>query len=281
MRRGLGVAFAAWAALTSLVCGARAELPRDYFLDAPAAGTFSHSDAYNVGAQQSIEYRGHLEEGMSMAHVRASGIVSYPYAEGSLNLDARVFLFTLGASGAYRQVYRDHTFLPGESRTRQARLDRESERNFGSQGYFWGEGRLRFVVPLDPFFMVNTGTIRWEDGNDNSFDWFHATVHDHGTLGKAESTLFWRHRDFGAVGPYVRWMSLPRMNADGESRRESELHYGFVLGTRPGFVRPRGGNADLFLLQAAFKFGDDEYGIHSYRIPAYLLAVYRATLKLW
>src|SRR5262245_30986730 len=122
MRRGQAVALAGTLVWSR---AAFAEQPRDYFLDPPTAGTFVHSDAYNVGIQESIEQRSHLEEGMSMLHLRASGIVSYPYAEGSGNVDARVFLFTLGGSGGYRYVYRDLTFAPGESRTRKARLDRE------------------------------------------------------------------------------------------------------------------------------------------------------------
>jgi len=260
---------------------ASAELPRDYFLDPPTAGTFFHSDVYNVGVQESLEQRSHLEEGMSMLHLRASGIASYPYADGSANVDARVFLFTLGASAGYRHVYRDHTFAPDEDRSRQARLDREENDEIGSQGFPYAEGRLRLVIPLDIAFMVNTATVRWEDGNDNSFDWFHGIVHDSGTMFKYEGVLFFRHRDFGGVGPAIRYMNVPRLSyATGESKRRNEFHYGFALGTRPGFVKPRHGNADLFLLQALFKFGDETYGVHSYRIPVSWIAAYRASLKI-
>ena len=221
MRRGQAVALVATLVWSRAVC---AEQPRDYFLDPPTAGLFSHSDVYNVGLQQSIESRSHLEEGMSMLHLRASGIASYPYADGSANVDARVFLFTLGASGGYRHVYRDHTFAPGEERTREARLDREEADEIGSQGFPYAEGRLRLVIPLDMFFMVNTATMRWEDGNDNSFDWFHGIVHDSGTMFKYEGVLFFRHRDFGGIGPYVRYMNVPKMDADGDSTRENEVH---------------------------------------------------------
>jgi hypothetical protein len=273
---GALLATAAWSA------HARAAEPRDYFLNAPTPGTFAHSDAYTVGVQQSIEDRRDLEPGMSMLHTRLSGILSYPYAEGSLNLDARVFLFTLGGSVGYRQVYRDLTFAPGDvNRSRDVRRERESAGDYGSQGFAFGEGRLRLVVPLGPLFMVNSGTIRWEDRNDNSFDWFHANVHDHGRLVKYEATLFYRHRDFGGLGPYLRVMNLPRENAAAQSRRVNEVHYGLVFATRPGFIRAHGGNTDLFLFQAVFKLGDQDYGLHAYRVPAYLLAVYRATLRLF
>lgn len=279
MRRGFVVAFGSYA--LAFASTARAELPRDYFLDAPAAGTYSMSDVYNVGAQQSIENRAHLEEGMSMLTTRISGIASYPYADGSINLDARVFLFTLGGSAGYRQVYRNHTFAPGADSSRDARNDRESDGLHDSQGYAYGEARLRMVVPLDPFFLVNTNTLRWEDVDDNSFDWLHANMHDGGRLFKTEATLFYRHRDLGGIGPYARYMDVPRTRSDGTHHREGELHYGLVFGTRPGLVRPRGGNADLFLLQLVFKFGDEDYGLHPYRLPVYPLAVYRVVLKLF
>ncbi len=175
MRRGFVIALGSCAFLAA--ASARAELPRDYFLDAPAAGTYSMSDVYNVGAQQSLENRAHLEEGMSMLTTRLSGIASYPYADGSINLDARVFLFTLGGSAGYRHVYRNHTFEPGEDSSRDARNDRESDGDFDSQGYAYGEGRLRMVIPLDPFFLISTNTLRWEDADDNSFDWLHANTH--------------------------------------------------------------------------------------------------------
>jgi hypothetical protein len=263
------------------VTSARAEMPRDYFLNPPAAGTFAHLDAYTIGAQASLENRAHLEEGMSMLHTRVSGIASYPYAEGSLNLDARVFLFTLGGSIGYRHVWRDHTFEdPTEDRSRDARNQRESDGEHGSQGFSWAEARLRLVIPLDTLFFSNLATVRDEGRNDNSFDWFHANVHDGGTFFKYEGTLFVRHRDFGAIGPYLRVMEMPYTKQNGNHSRKTELHYGIVYGTRPGLIRARGGNADLFLLQIVTKLNDDEYGLHGYRVPAYLLAVYRASLEL-
>jgi hypothetical protein len=260
---------------------AAAEQPRDYFLDAPTAGTFAHLDAYTVGAQASLENRADLEQGMSMLHTRLSGIASYPYADGSANVDLRVFLLTVGASAGYRHVYRDHTFNAGEDRSLSARNDREKDGNIGSQGFGYYEGRARLVIPLDSFFMIHTGTLRHEDRNDNSFDWFHATVHDSGLVGKYEATLFYRHRDFGAVGPYFRYMNFERTDDAGKQERRGEVYFGGVIGTRPGFIRPRGGNTDLALLQVVVRTGDDIYGLHGYRIPAYILGVYRATISLF
>ncbi len=263
-----------------LVAGvAKAELPRDYFLNPPAPGNYAHLDAYTVGSQLSLENRSDLEPGMSMLQTRASGILSLPYADGSMNIDARVFLFTFGASAGYRRVYRNLSFASGQSRTGAARRDRESAGEFDAQGFGYGEGRVRLVVPLDFMFLLNTFTRRYEDRQDDTFDWFHANIHDGGWLNKDEATLFFRHRDFGAIGPYVRWMNIPK-----DGTRKNELHVGFVYGTRPGLVSPRHHNSDLFLLQVVGKPGgsflDQEYGLHGYHVPLYILAVYRATLSL-
>jgi hypothetical protein len=291
MRRPLALALTVCAALAGRASPAGAQVapippPRDYFLNPPPAGHFAHLDAYTIGAQASYEYRAHLEEDMSMFHARASAVVSYPYTEASANVDTRVFLFTLGASYGYRWVYRNHTFLPNETdRSADRRNDLESDKQWTDQDFTFYEGRLRLTIPLDSFFMANTATLRNEEQDDNSFDWFHANVHDGGTFTKLESTLFFRHRDFGAIGPYLRYMNLPRTDpATGESRREDEIAYGIVFGTRPGFVKPIMGNTDLFLFQAIFRFGDDDFGLHAYRnlvdVPMSILAVYRVTFGL-
>lgn len=266
---------------------ARAELPRDYLLDPPAAGTFALLDAYTIGLQASLENRTHLEEGMSMLTTRVSGIMSYPYADGSFNLDARVFLFTLGGSVGYRQTYRNLTFAPNASyaeRSREGRRAREADKDFDSQGFGYYEGRLRLTVPLEDFFMVNTGTVRVEDREDNSFDWLHGNVHDGGTLYKLDSTLFYRHRRFGVIGPYFRYMNSPKTRPDGSHAREDEFHLGLALGTRPGLVKARGRDADLLLLQLIFRVDDrhQEYGLHGYqgKVPLFPLLVYRTQLSL-
>ena len=172
-------------------------------------------------------------------------------------------------------MYRNLTFAPGESRTIKARNDREKAGKFDTQSFPYYEGHFRFVVPLDFMFLINNTALRYEGREDNSFDWLHATVHDGGTLLKNDTTLFFRHRDFGAIGPTLRVMDLPK-----DGTRKTEVDLGFVYGTRPGLVTPRHGNRDLFLLQVLGKPGDNTFGLHGYHVPLYILAVYRASLSL-
>ena len=275
MRIGAAIAWAVAGLALFVALPARAEEPRDYFLNAPKPGNYAHMDAYTVGSQLSLQNRSDLEPGMSMLTTRASGILSYPYADGSINMDARVLLFTLGGSLGYRWVYRNLAFSPGESQTFKARIDREKAGKFDTQGFAYGEGHFRLVVPLDFLFLINKTAVRWEGRQNASFDWLLATVHDRGTMVVNDTTLFFRHRDFGAIGPMVRVMSLPK-----DGTRKTEVPVGFVYGTRPGLVSPRHGNNDLFLLQVLGVPGDNTYGLHGYHVPLYFLAVYRATLSL-
>lgn len=283
-----------WCALGLAVCllslraGADVPVraPRDYFLDVPPGGHFVHLDAFTLGAQASYEYRAHIEEDMSMLHARMSGLVSYPYAEASANADVRIFLLTLGASYGYQWIYRNLEFGPRDvDRSAARRNQLEEQGQIDDQDFTFYEARARLTVPLDWLFLLSTATLRHENRDDNSFDWLHANVHDRGLLGKIETTLFFRHKDWGAVGPYVRYMDLPRTDPrDGTSRRETELAYGFMLGTRVGLVKPTRGNVDLFLLMMAFRFGDEDFGLHGLRdvidVPMFVLAAYRVTLAL-
>ncbi|MBX3184754.1 MAG: hypothetical protein KIT72_04880 [Polyangiaceae bacterium] len=280
--KGAAAGGAALLAITLSAGAADAKTPRDYFLNPPPDGTDILLDAYTIGGQLSLENRAHLEEGMSMLYSRASAIYSYPFKEGTLNLDLRVFLFTLGASVGIRDVHRDHTLIPGEDfdgdgspdsaadNTRDARNTRESEGLHGSQTFPFWEGRFRLTVPLDSFFLMQTVTVRGEDRNDNSFDWFHAFPHDGGVLVRSDTTLFFRHRDFGAIGPALRYIDAPK-----EGGRAGRINYGISYGTRPGLSK-----TDLFLVQTLFQFGEEEFGLHGYNIPWYLLAVYRTAFAL-
>ncbi len=260
--------------------------PRDYFLDVPPGGHFVHLDAFTLGAQASYEYRAHIEEDLSMLHVRAGGLLSYPYAEAGVHADVRFLLLTLGVSYGYEWIYRNLEFPPrATDRSAAARERLEDQGQIGDQDFTFYEARARLTVPLDSFFLLSLLTLRHENRDDNSFDWLHGNVHDGGLMAKVETTLFIRDKHWGAIGPYLRYMDLPQTDPNtGTSRRESELAYGFMAGTRVGLVKATRGNVDLFFLMMAFRFGDEDFGLHGLRdvidVPLYVLAAYRVTLAL-
>lgn len=261
----------------SLVCAttaARAEyLTRDYFLDPPAAGLWAHADAFTLGGQASLEHRHEVDGDLTMLTTRVSGLASLGYGDVGAHADFRVALLSFGGSVGYRRTFRYYPVPDGATLTRDVRKEADDQKAYQGQGFTWGEGRARLVIPLESLWLVTNYTLRKENQPDVAFDWFHANVHDGGTLQKADATLFFRHPRFGGLGPTVRWMSLPK----GGGKRESELGFGLTFGTRPGFKR----GADLLLFQFLTVPNDDEFGFHVLRAPVYAMLIYRASFGLW
>lgn len=258
---------------------AHATPPRDGFLAPARPGNYAHLDAFTVGTQLGLENRADLEPGMSQLSTRAAGLISLPYADGSMNVDARVAVLTVGASAGYRWVYRNLAFDAGQPRSYEARSERESAGEMDTMGFGYAEGRVRLALPLDDFFLLSTLTRRFEDRRADTFDWYHADIHGGGWLTKEETVLLYRHRSFGAVGPLVRYMNVPK-----DGGRHDELHAGLVFMTRPGLVRPKHHDSDLVLAQVVGQPGgsflNPEYGLQGWHVPLYVMLVYRATLAL-
>lgn len=266
---------------------------RDYFLDPPRPGTFVHADLVTVGAQASIEKRVALEdESTGMLHLRANALACIGYGDLGVHADVRFLgLFTVGGTVAYRRVWQNFSWDPSTANTREARNrkvdDAENPRGPRVADWPFFEARARMVIPLESLWFVGNAALRWENpGGDgrqdssgmpaNSFDWFHTNVHGPGRMTRVDATLFFRHESFGAIGPTIRYMGLPRH--DG---RVAEVVYGFTFGTRPGFAR----KDDLLLVQTLFDVRDRErsFGWHVgplYRIPSYIMVIYRRSFEL-
>jgi len=262
---------------------------RDYFLDPPRAGTFVHADVFTVGAQATIEHRRALEdEATDMLHLRANAMASLGYADLAAHTDLRFLgLFSIGASAGYRQVWNNYSYPTAFNNTREWRHDKHDDpakgepRGDKSVGWPWLELRGRLVVPLESLWLVSNVAWRWESpGSDgmpmNSFDWFHTNVHDPGRLFRFDTTLFYRNKSFGGIGPTIRVMQY---NRRGEG--VTEVVYGLTFGTRPGWKR----KDDLFLVQTLFDFSDKtkEFGWHVgplEHIPMYAMIIYRASFEL-
>ncbi len=267
-----GVAVALALALVTRSSSSAPKQARDYVLEPPPRGRWAVVDAYTVGAQGALELRVPIEdESTGMVHLRASSLASLGYGEVAGHLDARISMLTVGGSVGYRDVWRTIEGGPGEELTRDARPSVERERGRAATWPF-AEGRARLTVPLESLFLLAVGTARREDGPANAFDWFHANVHDGGLLLKLDATLFVRDRRFGALGPSVRFMDLPRDGA-----RRQELAAGFTLLTRPGLLR----REDLVFASVLASPGDREMGYSALGLPIWALVAYRAQLRMW
>jgi hypothetical protein len=249
----------------------RAQQARDYFLEPPRDGTWLMTDAYTAGVQASIEHRRHLDPEVSMLLLRASALASLGFAEAAGHVDVRYLFFTFGASGGFRNVWRTYAFPEGVSGTRELRRELDADSAFETRRWGWGEARARLAVPFERFTFVANHAIRYEAAPDNSFDWFHTTMHDGGFLLRFDATLFFRSRTFGGVGPTIRFLDLPRAG-----RRSGEWAFGFTYGIRPGLLRAN----DLVLVNVLTRPGDAEFGFQILRAPLYVLLLYRASFLL-
>ncbi|MBK7402919.1 MAG: hypothetical protein IPJ34_43515 [Myxococcales bacterium] len=266
-------------ALLALTVAATAEAfpqRRDYFLDPPRGGTFVHADLITVGAQVSLERRQILEdETMSNLNARVSALYSLGYADVAGHLDVRLLFLTIGASAGVRRVNRTYTglaapdgFLPEVTSEQRREKDKDSK---DATSWNWAEARARLVIPLEPLWLVTNLAMRWEGQPDNTYDWFHTNVHDGGRLLRFDATMFVRAASFGGLGPTVRVLDMPQ-----RGKRVTEVAYGLTFGTRPGVFR----KDDLFLFQTLVRPGDNEFGFHITRLPAYVMLIYRASFEL-
>ncbi len=246
--------------------------PRDYMLDPPKKGLWVHGDAFTAGAQATLEGRLPIED-ESYGHfgLRLTTLGSLGYGEIAGHVDIRYFLFTFGASFGVRDVWRTYDGPRDTLVTRQQRLDEDSAKSFSAETWPWAEGRFRLVVPLESLWFVTNHAVRWEGAPENSFDWFNTNIHDGGVLYRGDAVLFFRNRYFGALGPYVRWMNMPR----GTSRT-NEVSAGLMYVVRLGIKH----RDDLLSLQVLVRPGDDEFGFQVLRLPLWVMLIYRASFKL-
>jgi hypothetical protein len=246
--------------------------PRDWFLNPPPAGNFVTADLSTGGPQIGVERRRSIADEAGMTVLRGSALAGIGFGEAALLADARFLFFTVGATAGYRQVWR--TYAPDRSVavTRDYRLELDSQKAQLSRGWPFGEGRLRLALPMESSVLVINNAVRHEGAPDNSYDWFHSTIHDGGWLYRFDATLFFRASSVGAIGPLVRYLDLSRNGG-----RSGEWVFGLAAGTRPGFIRAK--NPDVFLVQLMIRPGDPNFGIHLLRSPVFVLLAYRMTFE--
>jgi hypothetical protein len=104
-------------------------------------------------------------------------------------------------------------------------------------------------------------------------------VHD-GAFFKSDIMLFFKHRAFGGLGPMMQIL-----NFDLRDTRFTQINYGLVFVTRPGFRRRN----DIFFVQFLFHPGatlgsydnEDSYGMHLFFAPITFTIAYRMILPVW
>jgi hypothetical protein len=278
-RPTLAVWFAAWVAIGT-VTTARAQQQQDYMLDFQPRGSFAIVDYFGTGGMLTFEHRTPIYGNANDLTLGTTLLAAFPLGEAVARMDLRILFLNIGASVAYRTVWRDLTFAPGEDGAYCARCNRGDRRDRdslfgrtpGSDEFPYAEVRGSLLLPFNEHLVgTSTFALRHEGRRDRSYYWFYTSVYDSGVLLRWEAQLFFKHRDWGGIGPYVQHLQLPRA---GEL--DGQWAFGFNAVTRLGLL-PRN---DLLFLTLLVRPGDSSYGQHAYFSPLRALLIYRMTFEL-
>ena len=268
------------AAASCLSATAMADRPRDYMLGIPKDDTRIISEYFITGMQLSLDHTRSIYGKANMLRLRGSGVASYPLGQVEARADLRILFLELGGSVGYRTVWRNLSFEPGKDGSYCDNCDRAARRHLDhilasgptTDRFAFIEARLQAHLPFNDYFAITAiAATRYEGRKDRSFDWFFTDIHDSGWAQRIESTFFFKHRNWGAIGPYVQMLRLPR---DGQ--HVIRWAGGFNLLTRPGLVN----QDDMLFLTFLMRPNDPLYGLHSYFMPVRALLVYRLMWSL-
>lgn len=273
---GLVVAVGLWAAPSP----SSADQRRDYMLTGLPAGDRLMLDYLGTGARISFEHRRNIYGRSNDYTLGVSTLFAYPLAQVEATASVRALWFELGVAAGYRALWKNLSFEPGENGQycrdcdRPARRQRDPLLGSGSgvDDFPFAEARLQLYAPFNEHLVVTSlFAMRYEGLAPRSYDWFFTTVHDPGWMPRWEGIAMFKHRDWGAIGPYVMWSAIPRAG-----RHDNEFAFGFNAMTRLGLITRN----DMLFITALMRPGDGLYGVHSYFAPVRALIVYRVTLSL-
>jgi hypothetical protein len=273
---GLVVALGLCAAPTP----SRADQRRDYMLTGLPAGDRLLLDYLGTGARLSIEHRRNIYGRSNDYTLGVNTLFTYPLTQVEATASVRALWFELGVAAGYRVLWKNLRFEPGENGEYCRECDRAARRHsdplFGSgsstDDFPFAEARLQLYAPFNEHFVFTSlFAMRYEGLAARSYDWFFTTVHDPGWMPRWEAIAMFKHRDFGAIGPYLMVSSIPRAGG-----HDNEFAFGFNAMTRLGLIDRN----DMLFITALMRPGDGLYGVHSYFAPVRALIVYRVTLSL-
>ena len=259
---------------------AHAEQTRDFMIAAPKNGTDAVVDLIFPGVQATIEHRLPIYAPANQLTLRANSLYTLPFYESQADVELRMLVLTLGGSAGFRHDMRSEVFAPGETLSSEHRRLREVDGDFTTNTWGFGEGRATLSLPINDYVVFNgINTLRFQGSPDRSFDWRTGVVHD-GMFFRSDLTLFFKHRDWGAFAPMMQILDY---GVDGS--RHTQISYGFMALTRPGFRH----RDDIFLVQflvhpgASFGGTDnsDSYGTALFYAPITFTIAYRMIFPVW
>jgi hypothetical protein len=260
--------------------GARADQARDFMIAAQPEGTDAIVDLVFPGVQAALEHRVPIYGLSNQLTLRGNALYTVPFYESQADVDLRILILTIGASAGWRSDFRALRFDPNESLDRDHRRIRDIDGRTGRETWGFGEGRATVSLPINDFVLLNAvNTLRFQGHPDRVFDWRTGVVHD-GSFFKSDITVFFKHRAWGGVGP-----TMQILNFDLRDTRFTQINYGLVFVTRPGFRR----RDDIFFVQVLIHPGgtlgsydnSDSYGAHLFLAPFTFTLAYRMILPVW
>jgi hypothetical protein len=259
---------------------AAAEQPRDWMVSAQPGGTYANLDVLFPGVQLQLERRIPIYRQANELDLRINALPTLIFYESQADVDLRLVVLTLGGSAGFRDTFHNLEFAPGQRFDSAARRDAEFGGNYNNAITGYGEGRATLALPLnDQVVFLSVNALRFEGGRDRTFDWRLGVVRDAGMLLRSDTTLFFKHRSFGAIGPQVQVL-----NYSLNGFRNTQVNYGFTFTTRPG-LRKRN---DIFFLSVLVGAGgtvngvptEDVYGAHLFNMPINFQLAYRTVLEI-
>lgn len=257
-----------------------ADQRRDWALTGTGAGDRLILDYIGTGAQMHLEHRRNIFGSANDYAFSVGSLVAYAGAQLTMDASLRFTFLEISGTFGYRTVWRNLSFEPGDNGEYCKACDRPARRArdpiLGSgpdtDSFLIAEARIQLYAPLNEY-VVGTSLLglRYEGLRPRSYDWFFTDIHDPGAITRWENMLFFKHRNWGGIGPYTLLQWLPR-----DGRHVTEFAYGFNAVTRLGLIARN----DLLFFTFLMRPGDRYYGEHSYYAPFRTLLVYRMVLSL-
>jgi hypothetical protein len=244
------------------------------------AGNRLMLDYLGTGARISLEHRRNIYGRSNDYTLGVNTLFAYPLGQVEATASVRALWFELGVAAGHRVLWKNLSFEPGEGGAYCRDCDRPARRQrdpllgsgSGTDDFPFAEARFQLYAPFNEHLVVTSlFAMRYEGLAPRSYDWLLTTVHDPGWLPRWEASAMFKHRNLGAIGPYLMVTAIPRAG-----RHDTEFAFGFNAMTRLGLIDRN----DMLFITMLMRPGDGMYGVHSYFAPVRALIVYRVTLSL-
>jgi hypothetical protein len=230
---------------------AYASQAQDWYIGPQEEGSSSELTVFFPGVMATLDHRVDVYSGNQLL-LQTGGIVTYPFGNLWVATDLRFLLFSIGGKVGFQDTWRNFTFDADDELSRAELRERSAAGMFDNVAWPYVQGRVTMAIPFNEYLLALSEFLpTYKDSPDRSYDWEAGLVHDRGMLYTWDTTIFFKHKKFGAIGPILE---IQDFGLDG--KRHGQINYGFILVTRAGLVRRN----DIIVWRMLFHSGDDFVG---------------------